>query len=353
MSINSPEQHQLRNYLLGRLDDHGEDQVEQRLLSDDEFFEELELTESELLDQYVYGRLSEEERVLFEKQLLQTPEQREKLTFAMALKEEATDHLARTNRVVGFAPRPKTRFLSPTILKIAAILSVAAGLSVTGWFFFGRNTSDVTRGMLALNQAYKNERLVESRISEINYSQFRPTRGGQGSTIDTRALNEAELRLSESARTTGSAASYHALGRFYLAGKDFERAREQFEQAIKLDSTNAELQSDYAAALFELGKATRNDDDAKAAEYFNKSLEHINRALELNNSLLEALFNKGLLLEEMTRLPEAEDAWRTYQQKDSTSPWAEEARRHLRAIEDQRKKASETSGALPQRTRHI
>jgi len=206
--------------------------------------------------------------------------------------------------------------------------------------------------MLALNQAYKNERLVESRISEVNYSQFRPVRGGQDS-IDARALSEAELRLSESVRTRGSTASYQALGRFYLAGKNFEKANEQFEQAIRLDSQNAELQSDYAAALFELGKATRNDDEARATEYFNKSLEHINRALELNNSLPESLFNRGLLLEELTRWPEAEDAWQSYLQKDSTAPWAEEARRKLKAIEDQRKKASETSGALPQRTCHI
>ena len=347
LSINSSEQDQLRNYLLGRLDDHGEEQVEQRLLSDDEFFEEFELIESELIDQFVYGRLSDEERVLFEEHLLQTPKQREKLAFATALREETTDHLARTIQVVPFEPRPKVRIRSPNLLKIAAAVIVAVGLPVTVWVLVGRRTSDIERGMLALNQAYKNERLVESRISEVNYSQFRPTRGGQGSQIDTHALNEAGLRLSESARTTGNAASYHALGRFYLAGKDFEKAKDQFEQAIRLDSQNAELQSDYAAALFELGKAARNDDEAKAAEYFNKSLEHINRALVLNDSLLEALFNRGLLLEELTRLPEAEDTWRTYLQKDSTSPWTKEARRHLSAIEDQRKKASETSGALP------
>lgn len=353
LRINSPEQDQLRNYLLGRLDNHGEEQVERRLLSDDEFFEEFELIENELIDQFVYGRLSDEEKVLFEEHLLQTPKQRERLAFAMALKEETTDHLARTIQVVPFEPRPTIRILSPSLLKIAAMLIVAVGLPVTAWILVGRRTSDVERGMLALNQAYKNERLVESRISEVNYSQFRPARGGQGSTVDTRALNEAELRLSESVRTRGSAASYHALGRLYLAGKDFEKAKEQFENAIRLDSQNAALQSDYAAVLFELGKAARNDDEAKAAEYFNKSLEHMNRALELNHSLLETLFNRGLLLEELTRLPEAEDAWRNYLQKDSTSPWAEEARRNVRAVEDQRKKASETSGALPQRIRPI
>lgn len=327
--------------------------MERRLLSDDEFFEEFELLESELLDQYVYERLSDEDRVLFEKRLLQTPKQRERLAFATALKEETTDHVKGSSQVVSFEPRPKVIIPSPRLLKIAAALIVAVGLPITAWVLIGRRPSDVDRGMLALNEAYKNERLVQSRISDVNYSQFRSTRGEPGSTINTRALNEAELRLSEAARTTGTAAAYHALGRFYLAGKDFENAKRQFEQAISLDSQNAALQSDYAAALFELGKATRNDDEAKASDYFNKSLEHINRALELNNSLLEASFNRGLVLEGMMRLPDAENAWRSYQQKDSTSPWAEEARQHLQAIEDQRKKASETSGALPQRTRHI
>ena len=156
LSINSSEQDQLRNYLLGRLDDNGEEQVERRLLSDDEFFDEFELIQSELIDQFIYGHLSEEERVFFEKHLLQTAQQRERLAFALALKEESTDHLARTIQVVPFEPRPKKRILSPNLLKIAAMLIVAVGLAATAWILFGRRTSDVKRGMLALNQAYKN-----------------------------------------------------------------------------------------------------------------------------------------------------------------------------------------------------
>ena len=340
LRINSPDQDRLRNYLLGRLDDHGEEEVERRLLSDGEFFEEFELTENELIDQYVYRSLSDEERVLFEEHLLQTPKQREKLAFAMALNEASTERIPRIVQVGHVAPRPpRVRLLSPTTMKIAAAVIVAAGLAIAAWVLIGRRTSDVERGMMALNKAYQNERVVESRISEVNHSQLRPTRGGQGSNVDTRALNEAELLLLESVRATESAASYHALGRLYLAGKNFEKAKEQFERAITLDSTNAALQSDCAAAFFELGKAERNHDEVKALENFNKSLQHLTRALELNISLLEALFNRGLLLEEM-RLPVAEEAWRIYLQKDSTSPWAEEARNHLKAIEDQRTKAS-------------
>ena len=323
------------------------------MLSDGEFFEEYELIENELIDQYVYQRLSDEERMLFEKHLLQSPQQHQKLAFAMALSETATDHVARTNEPVPLeSHRPRRKILMPHVFKIAAGIIVAVGIALAGWILMGRRTSDVERGMLALNKAYKKQRLVESRISEINYSPLIAERGGPGANIDTLALKEAELRLSEAANTKPTAASYHALGRFYLARGNFEQAKEQFEQALRLEPQNAELESDLAAAFLELGKAERNNDEQSAAKNFESSLEHINRALQLNNSLLDALFNRGLVLQELSRLPEAEDAWRIYLQKDSTSPWAEEANRHLRAIEEQKKNTSENP-AYPPRTHYI
>ena len=353
MVINSPEQHQLRKYLLGRLDDSGEEQVERRLLSDGEFFEEYELIEDELIDQYVQQRLSDEERVLFEKHLLQSPQQQQKLAFARALNETATDHVARTTKVVSIEPhRPQRKILSPQVFKIAAGIIVVIGIALAAWILMGRRPSDVDRGMLALNKAYKNERLVESRISEINYSPLNVKRGGQASNIDTLALKEAELRLSDAARTKPTAASYHALGRFYLAGGNFEQAKEQFEQALRLEPQNAELESDLGAAFLELGTAERNNDEQSAAKNFESSLEHINRALQLNSSLLDALFNRGLVLQQLSRLPAAEEAWRNYLQKDSTSPWSEEAKRHLRAIEEQKQNTSDNP-AYPTRTHYI
>ena len=333
--------------MLGRLDHNDEEQVEQRLLTDGDFFDELELVENDLIDQYVQRRLSEEERAWLEQRLFQNPQQLKKLAFATSLNEAACERAVPKHKVVALETRTQkaTTFLQ-RYWKIAAAVVVVGGLALAVWVLVGRGASDVDRGMLALNDAYKNERLVESRISELNYAPLRQSRGAEPPNVDTLARSHAELLLLEAVRQTGSAASHHALGRLYVSEKSFDRAIQQFHQALKLDPNNATIHSDLAAALLELGKAERRDDEGRAAQTFGTSLESINRALQLNNSSLEALFNRGLLLEQLKLLPAAEDAWRMYLQKDSSSAWAEEAHRHLKILEEQRDKAVENPSDL-------
>lgn len=305
-------------------------------MSDDAFFEELEVTENELIDQYVQGRLSEEQTTLFQERMKQTPEQRQKLAFATVLNEAIAAHLEAKTKVVPLASHPrKPSLFSPAIMKIAAVVIVAAALFIVLWVLFG-GKNEVDRGLLALNEAYKNERLVEPRISGINHSPLiAPTRGASSANIDSLAQRQAELLLTEAVRTRGDGKSQHALGRLYLAEKKFDLAKQQFEQALKLDPNNAQLHSDLAAAFLEIGKTQRSDDEGKAAESFGQSLEQINRALQLDGSALEPLFNRGLVLEQLRLFPGAEEAWKTYLQKDSSSKWAEEAQRHLESIQKQ------------------
>ena len=59
--------------------------VEERLMSDSIFYEELLILEDELIDQYVRGRLSESDLATFEKYFLLSPEHRQKVRFARAL----------------------------------------------------------------------------------------------------------------------------------------------------------------------------------------------------------------------------------------------------------------------------
>ena len=54
-------QDQIKRYLLGELDDGTRAQVEQKLLSDGEVFEELLVAEDEIIDDYASGRLDLEE----------------------------------------------------------------------------------------------------------------------------------------------------------------------------------------------------------------------------------------------------------------------------------------------------
>jgi hypothetical protein len=77
---------EIRSYLLGDLDDDRKTQLEERILSAPEIYEELLLVEEELIDQYVVGSLSELERHQFETHFLITAERQKNLRFGQLLK---------------------------------------------------------------------------------------------------------------------------------------------------------------------------------------------------------------------------------------------------------------------------
>src|SRR5215204_5062970 len=74
-----------REYLLGRLNDQTQEQVEERLLNDDDFVEKLSTTEDRLIDDYVFGALSANERESFTENFVINDERRGKLRLAQSL----------------------------------------------------------------------------------------------------------------------------------------------------------------------------------------------------------------------------------------------------------------------------
>jgi anti-sigma-K factor RskA len=76
----------IRKYLMGDLQLQEQLQVEERLFLDSEYLRTLKAVEDELVDDYVYGELSTDERARFEKYFMSTPERQEALTVAQALK---------------------------------------------------------------------------------------------------------------------------------------------------------------------------------------------------------------------------------------------------------------------------
>jgi hypothetical protein len=91
----------LRQYLLGLLAPDELRQVEERLLTDDQDFEHLLVVEDELIEQYLSGELSEQERERFNQIFLSTPERYEKLHFAKDLKSYlAAESAAQPSEVV-------------------------------------------------------------------------------------------------------------------------------------------------------------------------------------------------------------------------------------------------------------
>jgi hypothetical protein len=85
MALSNNDRAGLSQYLLGRSNESQREATEQRLLTDDEFFEELEIIEDELIDDYLAGELSTADRQLFEQHFLIPSERQLKLKFAHAL----------------------------------------------------------------------------------------------------------------------------------------------------------------------------------------------------------------------------------------------------------------------------
>jgi anti-sigma-K factor RskA len=82
MSQQSNDEVLMRNYLLGELDEGRQEQVEERLLYDDDFAEKLSTAQDALIDDYVFDALPEGERQSFEKNFVLNDERRDKILFA-------------------------------------------------------------------------------------------------------------------------------------------------------------------------------------------------------------------------------------------------------------------------------
>lgn len=85
MSLSANGREELREYLLGQLAGDRRELVEKAFMTDDGLFEELEIAECDLIDDYLARELTPEQRQRFEQFFLIIPERYSMLGFARAL----------------------------------------------------------------------------------------------------------------------------------------------------------------------------------------------------------------------------------------------------------------------------
>jgi anti-sigma factor RsiW len=149
--LDAKEQETIRQYLLGQLPQEDSARLEERLLMDGGFYDELLIAEDELIDLYLRDKLSPTERQSFETHFLSAPERKQKLRFARALhkyvglaaesieEQKPEDALTETRRVVKLSPTKNFFWFLPFTNRTvsysfaAAILLVIGGVS---WLVF-------------------------------------------------------------------------------------------------------------------------------------------------------------------------------------------------------------------------
>jgi hypothetical protein len=108
MSLENGNVNLIRRYLLEDLSEEEREHIEQLLMLQDEFYQELLYAEDDLIDDYIFGRLPDEDQPKFKKRFLQVPQLRQSVKLTAALRKHA---LETTPLVVAEAPVPS----SPTV----------------------------------------------------------------------------------------------------------------------------------------------------------------------------------------------------------------------------------------------
>lgn len=91
MQANAEEQTELTQYLLGRVPPESCGAIEERLLTDSEFYEELSIAEEELIDRYLANQLSDLDRQSFETHFITPAERQQKVRFARNLRRYVSE----------------------------------------------------------------------------------------------------------------------------------------------------------------------------------------------------------------------------------------------------------------------
>ncbi len=351
------EQNAIRRYLLEQLTDSERAAFELRLLSEEGLSEEVEIVEDELIDEYLASGLSSADRSRFNEVFLSTPERERKLQAGEAMRRYFDAHSSPPP-----PPKPATIFellkkwFHSLLIPVGVPVGVAAMIIIGVLVWRGAfSQSDLDKGLVALNRAYPSQRPVEARVSGLNHAPFIIQRGSESITANELERRHAELLLTDAVRDHPGAPTYHAAGKFYLLARDFSKAIEYLEQAHKADPNNAQVNADLGAAYLEKGKreidaARSNPDDVNAgagSQDLGRSIEYLKRALELNPNLLEALYNQALVHENQQLYEQAKTDWRLYIEKDPNSPWTNEARMHLKNLEEKRTDSGKSDQITP------
>jgi len=133
MALNDHDEARIRDYLLGHLGDEEQEKIEERLMIEDDLYEELEISKTELIEEYRAGELSHNDHEWFEEHYLASAEGRQAHASAVALNSLQRPIPARRKR--SWFERLQD-FLNAHRWAMAAGASAAVVIIVAGLFIF-------------------------------------------------------------------------------------------------------------------------------------------------------------------------------------------------------------------------
>ena len=225
---------------------------------------------------------------------------------------------------------PHVQVFSPRRRVAAALLAVGV---LSGVLIAARGTNP---GLLAeVTRETRNQGVAGMRLSIV--SGFRPcaddaeTPCGAEARVPSRRVLALIRRVTEAARAGVDPEAMHAAALVLMlypasGGNHLEQPISYLQSAARLSERPAPVLADLAAAHLMRARLAESPRDLYQA------LEAAERALEHDPRNATALFNAAAALERMGIPHESAEAWAQYLAVDSTSAWADEARRRRASL---------------------
>ena len=132
MALSDNDQAHIRQYLLGILSDDEQEKLEERLMVEDDLFDELEISKGELVEEYRAGELSQKDRQWFERHFLASPDGRQRHAFAVAIEclerlphaEPAPPRLTFREKLDAFFRQPRLAFATLVVIGAVFLLGI-------------------------------------------------------------------------------------------------------------------------------------------------------------------------------------------------------------------------------------
>ena len=148
MALHEHDPETVRKYLLGQLTHEQQEGFEQRLLTEDELTQELEVITDELVDEYVAKQLTPEESEWFEQHYLASPEGKWSKSFATTFHRYVSNNPTESKKI-SWAERVAA-FWNRQAMPAQALAAMAVVVIVVGIFWLVRTPSPRSFATLTL-----------------------------------------------------------------------------------------------------------------------------------------------------------------------------------------------------------
>ena len=244
-------------------------------------------------------------------------------------------------RFTDFPERSRRWAYFPPALTMTASVVILAALGLFGYWAWQKGHSQTEQAMETLRSAFPHSRPIEARLTgsfaHQPYETLRGPTDAAGANVEK--LEYVELGLTREVKDHPTAEARQVLGRLYLLQAKFSEAEKQFSLALEANPQSAQLHADLGALYYERFK--RADQTLpETPQLLIQATEHNQRALEINPKLLEARFNLALCNQRQGLRNVAQSDWEEYLKLDPHSAWAEEARAHLKELQEQEKRSA-------------